>query len=52
MAKRTRRLILAGAAVMLLALVPGSAGATTVDGGHTGGGCNRNKAEAPSNSSY
>ena len=52
MTKR-RRLLLAGAAIVLLALIPGSAGANTVgDGGHDGGGCNWDKGEAPSSTSY
>lgn len=46
MTKRTR-LLLAGAAVVLLALIPGSAGASTVLDGADDGGCNRDKAEAP-----
>lgn len=38
MTKR-KRLVLAGLAAVLLALIPGSAGADTVSGGHGGGGC-------------
>lgn len=49
MTKRTR-LLLAGAAVLVLALIPGSAGANTV-GGHDGGGCHW-ETEAPSSASY
>ena len=52
MTKRTR-LLLAGAAVVLLALIPGSAGANTVSGGSDSGGdgCGE-KTEAPSTASY
>ncbi len=48
MTKRTR-LLLAGAVVVLLAFIPGSAGADTVadDGGHGGGGCGEAGVEAP-----
>jgi len=48
MTKRTR-LLLAGAVVLLLAFIPGSAGADTasVDGGHGGGGCGDAGVEAP-----
>ncbi len=48
MTKRTR-LLLAGAVVMLLAFIPGSAGADTVvdDGGPAGGGCGEAGVEAP-----
>jgi hypothetical protein len=46
MTKRTR-LLLAGAAVVLLALIPGSAGASSVGSGHDDGGCNWDKTEAP-----
>jgi len=49
MTKRTR-LLLAGAVVVLLAFIPGSAGADTasVDGGHSGGGgCGDAGVEAP-----
>ena len=46
MTKRTR-LLLAGAVVLLLAFIPGSAGADTVDGGHGGGGCGEADVEAP-----
>ena len=52
MTKRTR-LLLAGAAVLLLALIPGSAGASTVlDGGDQDGGCNWDKTEAPTSVNY
>jgi len=43
MTKRTR-LLLVGAVVLLLAFIPGSAGADTVDGG---GGCGEAGVEAP-----
>ncbi len=48
MTKRTR-LLLAGAVVLLLAFIPGSAGADTVsvDSGHGGGGCGDAVVEAP-----
>ena len=49
MTKRTR-LLLAGAAVVLLALIPGSAAANTV--GDSDGGCNWDKSEAPTSASY
>jgi len=50
MTKRTR-LLLAGAAVLLLALIPGSAGANTVSG-QDDGGCGWDKAEAPASSNF
>ena len=47
MAKR-KRLLLAGVAAVLLALIPGSAGADTIGGGHDGGGCgDKGGAEVP-----
>ena len=49
MTKRTR-LLLTGAAVLLLALIPGSAAADTI-GGHDGRGCG-DKGEAPASASY
>jgi hypothetical protein len=49
MTKRTR-LLLAGVAVVLIALIPGSAAANTA-GGHDDGGCNWAD-EAPSSASY
>lgn len=45
MTKR-RRLLLAGFAFALFALIPGSAAANVVSGGH-GGGCDWGTAEAP-----
>ena len=48
MTKRTR-LLLAGAALLLLALIPGSAAANTV--GRHDGGCG-DKGEAPTSVSY
>ena len=46
MTKR-KRLLLAGVAFVLLALIPGSAGADTI-GGHDGGGCgDKGGAEVP-----
>lgn len=50
MTKRTR-LLLAGAAVVLLALIPGSAAANTVSG-HDGGGCGEDKGESAPAASY
>jgi len=48
MTKRTR-LLLAGAVVVLLAFIPGSAGADTVSvvDGHGGGGCGESGEQAP-----
>lgn len=48
MTKRTR-LLLAGAIVVLLAFIPGSAGADTasLDSGHGGAGCSKAGVEAP-----
>ena len=47
MTKR-KRLVLGGLAAVILALIPGSAGADTVGGGKDGGGCpDRGGAEAP-----
>lgn len=50
MTKRTR-LLLAGAVVVLLAFIPGSAGADTVSGGPVSGGhvsgCHGSGAQAP-----
>lgn len=49
MTKRTR-LLLAGAVVVLLAFIPGSAGADTVsvvDGHGGGGGCGESGEQAP-----
>lgn len=40
MTKR-KRLVLAGLAAVLLALIPGSAGAETVGGGQAGAGCEK-----------
>jgi hypothetical protein len=51
MTKRTRWL-LAGAAVVLLSLIPGSAGATSLVGGHDGGGCHWAPADAPASTNY
>lgn len=45
MTKR-RRLLLAGLAVALFALIPGSAAANTAGGAH-GGGCSWETSEAP-----
>lgn len=50
MTKRTR-LLLAGAAVVLLALIPGSAAANTVSGSDDSG-CNWDKHDAPTSANY